>query len=165
MIFAMLVAASVVIGQATAGSQDDSDRDRSRLIGTWKLLSLERKTNQGDVSKPVGGDLIGRLMYDKAGRMSAQWMRRDRTVPPETSVLSTTPEAAREMLNGFDAYFGTFDVDESTRTVIHHVQGCVNPNVIGTDRRRVYKISGNQLILTAIENDSTFQIVWERLPD
>jgi hypothetical protein len=165
MIFAMLVAAYVVMAKPLREARTTPIVIGSRLIGTWKLLSLERKTKQGDVSKPFGGDLIGRLMYDKAGRMSAQWMRRDRTVSPETSVLSTTPEAAREMLNGFDAYFGTFDVDESTRTVIHQVQGCVNPNVIGTDRRRVYKFSGNQLISTAIENDSTFQIVWERLPD
>ena len=29
-------------------------------------------------------------------------------------------EELREAVNGFIAYFGTFDVDESTQTVIHH---------------------------------------------
>jgi hypothetical protein len=32
-------------------------------------------------------------------------------------------------------------------------------------KKRSGRISGNHLILTAIENDSTLQIGWERLPD
>jgi hypothetical protein len=34
-------------------------------------------------------------------------------------------------------YFGTFDIDEATRTVIHHVQASLVPSYVGTDLKRM----------------------------
>jgi hypothetical protein len=51
---------------------------------------------------------------------------------------------------GFIAYFGTFDVDESTQTVIHHVQACLVPSWVGTDLKRTYRFNASRLVLTAV---------------
>jgi len=66
---------------------------------------------------------------------------------------------------GFIAYFGTFDVDESAKTVIHHVQACLVPSWVGTDLKRTYRFEANRLVLTATAATSVLELVWEREPD
>jgi hypothetical protein len=69
----------------------------------------------------------------------------------------------REMVTGFAAYFGTFDIDESSRTVIHHVQAALIPSWVGKDLRRTYEFpSAGQLILTAASDVGTTRLVWQR---
>ena len=53
---------------------------RDRFIGVWKLISCERKSNDGKLSYPYGEKPIGRITYDKAGRMSAILMRPGRRI-------------------------------------------------------------------------------------
>lgn len=85
-----------------------------------------------------GEKVIGRITYDKAGRMSGQMMRLGRhpTLPPEGALLRATParKRIREVVSGFIAYFGTFDVDEPAQTVSHHIQACLIPSWVGTDQ-------------------------------
>ena len=142
---------------------------RSRFIGVWRLVSVESRAKNGDISYPYGDKPIGRITYDKAGRMSAQLMRPARNGPAsitgQTAARNASPEELREMLNGFASYFGTFDIDESTRTVIHHVRASLYPRAVGTDLMRTYEFSGNRLILTAVLEDSVNRLVWEREPD
>jgi hypothetical protein len=70
----------------------------------------------------------------------------------------------RDTTNGYVAYFGTFVVDESAHTVIHHVEASLTPAWVGTDLKRTYRFSGNRLTLTAITG-SVLELVWEREPD
>ena len=69
----------------------------------------------------------------------------------------------RDILTGFASYFGTFDIDEPSQTVIHHVQAHLIPSRVGTDLRRTYEFSGStQLILTAVSDQGTTRLVWQR---
>ncbi len=135
-----------------------------RFIGVWKLVSCESKAKNGSVSYPFGEKPVGRITYDKAGRMSAQLMRPGRR-PAGLSLRGASAEDLREVLNGFAAYFGTFDVDQAARTVIHHVQGGLIPGRVGTDLRRAYEFTGNRLILTAAGEEAVLRLVWERERD
>jgi len=142
----------------TAAGQQTAQPARERLVGTWKLVSIEAVSKEGAIQRPYGTEPIGRISYDRGGRMSAQWMRRDRK--PGRGV-----ETAQALLDEFDSYFGTFELDDSSQTVIHHVEGALNPNMIGTDRRRSYEFEGKRLVLSYRLDDSTWKVVWERLPD
>ena len=137
---------------------------RNRFIGVWKLVSCERKSSGGDLSYPYGEKPIGRITYDKAGRMSAQLMRSERRSLSGATLRTASPRELGEVL-GFVAYFGTFDIDEATRTVIHHVQASLVPSFVGTDLKRTYEFAGNQLILTARTDDGALRLIWEREPD
>ena len=112
---------------------------------------------------------MGRITYDKAGRMSAQLMRPGRrsTVAPGVGLIdgSASAEEIRESVNGFIAYFGRFDVDEASNTVIHHVQACLVPSWVGADLKRTYRFSSNRLLLTAASTLGSTDLVWEREPD
>jgi hypothetical protein len=156
-----------------AAGQTNKSHVRDRFIGVWSLVSYEATNkSSGEVSYPLGPKPFGRLTYDAAGRMSAQLMdprRRAIGGSPERSALAGAQKASceemREMLSGFSAYCGTFDVDESSRTVIHHVQACLIPSWVGSEQHRQFEFSGNQLILTSAKQDSVGRLVWQRERD
>ena len=125
-------------GQAPAAPQQGAARGapitstppgaRDRFVGVYRLVSF------GNTAQ------IGRIYYDRAGRMGAQLH------PPGRKPLPTAPATPtvadyREMLRGFVAYYGTYDVDETTRRVAHHIESASNPAWIGTDFIRWYPSS------------------------
>jgi hypothetical protein len=142
---------------------------RDHFLGVWTLISCERKSKDGKVDYPYGEKPIGRITYDHAGRMSAQLMRPGRrsTVPPGVGLSSATvgTEELRETAAGFQSYFGTFDIDEASSTVIHHVQASFVPSWVGTDLKRTYKFSSNRLALRAAYLGGFIDLIWEREPD
>ena len=75
--------------------------------------------------------------------------------------LQTPMNRSRAAVDGYIAYFGTFDVDESAHTVIHHVQACLVPSWVGTDLKRTYRFNTNRLALTAVTT-SVLELIWER---
>jgi hypothetical protein len=135
---------------------------RKRLIGVWKLLSLEVAAD-GNVLHPYGEDPIGRLTYDEAGRMSAQLMKpgRKSAIEDPEAVGNASCDELRQIADGYAGYYGTFTLDEGRKTVIHHVEACSLPAWVGTDQMRQYEFVGAHLVLRA--GSST--LVWERLPD
>ena len=143
----------------------------NRFVGVWRLVSYESKDKvSGEVLHPYGANPVGRIAYDAAGRMSAQLMRPGRraiggssTRGSASAVRDASPDDMREILSGFTAYFGTFDIDESSRTVIHHVEAHLIPGWVGADLRRSYEFSGaDRLILTASLDQSVNRLVWQR---
>jgi hypothetical protein len=139
---------------------------RDRFAGVWKLIQYARRSSDGQISFPYGEEPVGRITYDLAGRMSALLMRPGRrsTVAPGIGLPAgkASCEEMREALNGFTAYFGTFDVDESAATVIHHVQASLVPSWVVTDLRRTYRFHGDRLTLTATTGGDSVELVWER---
>ena len=101
--------------------------------------------------------------------MSAQLMRpgRQSTVPSGVALIAGNASAAeiREAVNGFIAYFGKFDVDESSKTVVHHLEACLVPSWVGTDLKRTYRFDSNRLLLTAASAENTLEVLWEKEPD
>jgi hypothetical protein len=157
-----------LLGVAAAAGAQAAPSDRDKLIGAYKLRSYKRRSQDGTEADVLGPEPIGRITYDRAGRMSAFLMRPERARLLSTAEMANaTPEQLREVirtLNGFTAYMGTFDVDEKTNTVTHHVKAIANPASVGTDFPRKYRFEGNLLHLRA-EGNVTLDLVWEREPD
>jgi hypothetical protein len=142
---------------------------RSRLIGVWKLRSCVRTFKDGRTEYHFGKQPVGRIEYDKAGRMSALLMRPDRrsTLPPGVELDQATNEELRDAVTGFVSYFGTYDIDEATQTVVHHVEASLSPSWVGIDLNRSFHFDAGRLILTrpAPDGSSSDKLVWEREPD
>ncbi len=153
---------------AAASALQAAPSARDRFIGVWRLIRCESRFHDGHIEYPYGEKPVGRITYDKAGRMSAQLMRSGRrsTVPSGVGLVAgnAPPDEIREAVDGFASYFGTFDIDESTKTVTHHVQACLVPSWVGTDLNRTYQFTGNRLTLTATTT-SVRELVWEREKD
>ena len=144
---------------------------RERFLGVWKLVSYARRGTNGQVDYPYSERPVGRITYHASGRMSAQLMRPGRKSAMPVGVSFANGAAANVMANdaelreaagGFIAYFGTFDVDESTTAVIHHVEACLVASWVGHDLLRKYRFLGNRLMLSAVTGNLAVDLVWER---
>lgn len=164
-------AASALLLCPFASGKMKASAIHQKFWGVWRLISIEsRDKATGEVRYPYGSNPVGRLTYDASGRMSAQLMnptRRHIGGPPNRTSAAAMRDAStddlREILTGYAAYFGTFDIDETARTVIHHVQACLTPSWVGGDLRRTYEFTGaNRLILTVSGDQAVTRLVWER---
>ena len=139
------------------------------LVGVWKLVSCEREMTNGRIDRPLGEQPVGRLIYDAGGRVSVQLMRAGRRAEAakaartswEAAEMATCDEI-REMVAGYLAYFGTYEVDEATRTVSHTVLGSLIPAWVGTNRKRTYELEGDALRMTLQRGETTERYVWRR---
>jgi hypothetical protein len=143
----------------------------NKLVGTWKLVSIEERDAEGRLVTPLdyGPAPIGMIMYDASGHMSVHAMRRDRPRLASDDVHLATPEKAKAAFVGYGAYFGTYTVDERAGLVTHHVQGSLIPNWEGSEQRRRFTISGDKLVLEpptiqAAGQKRTRRLTWQRLP-
>ena len=132
------------------GAQKVLGPDAERFIGTYKLIS----------SGGSGENPIGRIHYDRVGRMHVMFHARAREPLPQNA----TAEDYRESIRGMQAYFGTYTVDEIAKTVTHHMEGALSPNDVGRDRVRWYTFDGNRLNLLTSQT-ATVPLVWEKLPE
>jgi len=139
-----------------------------QFVGAWKLVSCEARSSNGEVVYLYGRDPFGILTYDSSGNMSVLLMRRDRPRFASGELLSGTPEEIKAAFEGFNAYCGTYDVNEEKRKVTHHVEGSSFPNWVGTDQVRFFEFSGDQLLLTTPPitrggEQLTVHLMWARI--
>ena len=135
---------------------------KERLIGTWRLLSYETDEQEGKRGKPYG-DAVGRLDYDEHGNMSGQVMRPGRA---RVELGDGNAQQVRAAYLGYIAYFGTYEVASDGRSVVHHVQGALNPAWVGGQQVRRLRFEGERLILSADVHKNgatvTHTLIWER---
>ena len=141
----------VTCGGAFIGWSSAQSRNAVRdwIVGAWELDTRTVRRENGDVIlDPVLGKApTGRLHYDASGAMMLQMMRQDRTGPISAPSNADDAKNPRIVL-GYDAYFGTFDVNESRGTITHHVEGSLFPEDLGKDFTRQLAIEGDRLTLT-----------------
>ncbi len=136
----VLVRASM---QSTRGSV------RERIAGAWRLESRTvTQANGATLLDPVlGQQPVGRLFYDASGHMMLQMMRQGRA--QAISVPANPLEAKNpRIVLGYDAYFGTFTVNEAEGTITHRVEGSLFPEDLGKDFRRFYTLDGDTFTLS-----------------
>ena len=116
----------------------------NRLVGNWSLLSYLTEHPDGSAGKPYG-DAVGRLSYDEHGYMAGQVMRPGRL--PVTPGQWATQEV-RSAYAGYIAYFGRYEISAAADTVVHHVEGALNPGWVGGRQVRRMRFEGDLLILS-----------------
>jgi Lipocalin-like domain len=158
----------IIVGAiALSGVASAQTGARSRLIGVWKLRSCLRTFKDGHTEHPFGEQPVGRIEYDKAGRMSALLMRpgRHSTLPPGMELDKAPNEELRDAVTGFVAYFGTYEIEEATQKVVHHVEASLSPSWVGTDLKRSFRFDAGRLILIRPAPDTSDELIWERESD
>jgi|SRR5882762_3993123 len=116
---------------------------REKLIGAWHLAHID---SPGQDGKPTDiPQLQGMLIYTRDGHMSVQLM-----YPKSTNALSN-----EYVQNGYEASFGSYDVDEAKHMLTHHVQGSITGALlVGKDLPRVYQFTADgELIIRSARPD------------
>lgn len=134
-----------------------------QVVGTWKLIS-EKVQRGGEMSEPLGSDPLGLMMLDRSGHVMMTIARRDLPTIAAKRRDAGTPEENKGILSGLLAYYGTFKV-EPEGVLTYHIESSSFPNWIGTDQKRAFKLSGDEMTWTnyapAITGE-TAVLVWKR---
>ena len=153
----LLGVVSLLIGataMTVSGGQNRSGNGGigGRFVGAWRLASLEAEGADGKTHR---ADSTGLLVFTRDGHMSVQVM--ERNPQPQTP---TGPEQYSQ--GGYEASFGTYEINESTHVFTFHVEGALVRTLVGKDLPRAFEFSGKQLIVRSTRPDEHWRVTWER---
>ena len=143
------------------------------MIGTWELTLREDRTAQGMlVAEPaLGPEPLGLLIYDRGGNFAAQFMKRDRSVAgPDDNAGDNAPAGTNNTraTGGYDAYFGTYSVNDDQGTVTQTLSAALSPQNVGQVVTRALEVSGDTMTIrvattTAAGEAVTRLLLWQRV--
>jgi len=141
----------VVAGLASAQSAKQPAGDREKLIGAWHLARIEAPGPDGkptNIPQPKG-----MLIYTRDGHMSVQLMYPKSSNAPDNEYVQ----------DGYEASFGSYDVDEATHMLTHHVQASNTRDLlVGKDLSRIYNLTDDGLlIIRSARSDEHWSVTWE----
>lgn len=158
--FTVLLASSWITGSAVAQQAITKDQ----LVGTWSLSSTVNLMNDGTRFDPYGGKGAGLLMFDDAGHFSLQIIRRDMPRFASNNRTKGTAAEYEAVAVGTLAYFGTYRLDDTGKTMSLHIENSSFGNFSGTDQKRTVALAGDELTLTnaAAASGGTATLTWKR---
>jgi hypothetical protein len=117
------------------------------MQGVWWLLSREDWTKDGQrrIDPIMGTNPVGILAYAR-DRFSAQFMKRDRTDDPNNQIPHSGQNNTSSA-GGYDAYFGSYQVNEETGKVAHTLIGSITPANIGLTVSRNVRVDDDKLTI------------------
>jgi hypothetical protein len=138
------------------------------LPGSWLLESRIDVTTSGrrHPDPLLGEDPVALLVYDHSGHFSAQFMKRDRSVLTQAAPANASNNTQAQA--GYDAYFGTYSVDDTRGTVTQELLGSLSQGNVGMVLTRAMHVQGNTLVIsldtTAVDGTPvTRTLTWRRL--
>ena len=122
------------------------------LIGTWRLVSREDRTASGQrrIEPGLGSDPVALLIYDRGGNFAAQFMKRDRLAAAAAAAPSPAGTGApnnSRAVGGYDAYFGSYTVDDVAGTVTQRLEGALSAENVGLVLTRSMRVTGDELVI------------------
>jgi hypothetical protein len=119
----------------------------SAIVGLWRLISREDYDRDGRrcIDPIMGPHPLGVLCF-APGYFAAQFMNPDRTGTSATGPASSGANNSGAV-SGYDAYFGTYTLDEVTGTVTVRLEGALSPANIGHALTRDIRVERDRLII------------------
>ncbi|HEX5030015.1 MAG TPA: lipocalin-like domain-containing protein [Candidatus Eisenbacteria bacterium] len=123
----------------------------SAILGSWWLLSRLDHDDSGNrhVCPILGSEPLGYLSFTPR-RFSAQFMRRGReleTEPPRVPAATAAAANNTGAVDGYDAYFGTYELDAARGTVVVTLEAALAPSNIGKTFLREIRVVDGRLII------------------
>lgn len=146
LLLSLILVSSVAAAQSARNATDRNTEIENRLVGAWKLISLEEPSG-GEQSHKA--DCAGMFVFTREGKASVQVMYRN----------AQTGSAYAQ--GGYEASYGSYHIDDSS-TFTLHIEGGLVRTLIGKDLKRAYEISGNRLTVKSTDPHEHWKVVWER---
>jgi Lipocalin-like domain len=140
----------LALAQSAPKQSGDGASAREKFVGAWRLAWMEEPGPDGTITRIT--DRKGTLMYTRDGRMSVQIQ-----FPESQSSLSND-----YVLNGYEASFGTYEVNEETQTITRHVEGSITRGLVGRRLTRAYRFSDGRLTMRSVRPEERWSTTWER---
>ena len=156
----MVTVLGIAVLTAPAFGQQKSLKDQ--LLGAWELVSIDSVRADGSRLTAFGDNPGGIAFFDSTGHYIITVMRSDQPKYAVNDRTKGTADENKATVQGTFTYFGTYTI--SDRTLNIHVVGSSFPNWNGTDQKRSFTVSGDDLKLTnpVASTGGTTEVVWKR---
>jgi Lipocalin-like domain len=133
-----IVALALVVAGPVAAALAQGSSLKDQLVGQWQLVSIGINN-----AAPYGDSPTGSMLLDAAGHYS---------------IIVISNGGARNI-----SYYGTYTVDESSKSVTMHVAGGTRANADGQDQTRQVTVDGDQLVeQTPPGRKGSIKMTWKR---
>src|SRR4030095_15916078 len=107
------------------------------LPGTWELLSRTDVNDAGELrdEPSLGSDPIALLISARSGVLRPQFLKRGRAATAGGDAATAGSNNTRTQ-GGYDAYFGTYAIDDATGTDTQRLGGALSAAGVGLEMPR-----------------------------
>lgn len=155
-----LMALSVVVvlgGQWAAANAEGKTATENataaaeKLVGAWRLVSMQDTAADGKVTQTT--NVKGMLLYTRDGHLSVQ----------VSYPLDAAPADNDYVKGGYEASFGSYEVDAKAHIVTHHVEAANVSALVGKALPRSYTLSGDRMTLSSTNPTEKWAVTWQHL--
>ena len=126
-----------LVSLTVLASAQSNSRIPPELVGTWRLVSIEGEGGRGVPTYNPTGTIV----YDNTGHMAVQI-----AYSSKRGAIATVEEKS-VAFDTYTAYYGTYTVNASEMSIVHHIEGSLRPSDIGQDFFRYYEFKGARLVI------------------
>ena len=134
------------------------------MIGSWALVANVNIREDGTRVDVYGADPKGIQIFDSSGRFALITTRPDLPRFASKNRLTGTPEENAAIVEGSNAFYGTYTVNN--RVLTHKIEGGTWAAWNGTEQQRqILSFSGDEMkwaIVGTVGGRS--EVTWKRLP-
>ena len=120
------------------------------VVGTWHLVHIDSIGPDGKPSEAP--QPTGMLIYTKDRHAAVQLMY------PQTSLSNEFVH------DGYEATFGTYNLDEGKHQLVYHVEGsATREKLVGTSETLHYDFPDSRhMVIRPTQADQHWSVIWER---
>ena len=170
----------LVLGPAATPGQ--AQRQPAPIVGTWLLESIADTLASGAIAYWMGPLPTGAIIYTASGHVSVQFVRDPRPLSSGgtgsgadlTRLAGADPfqslgaDELRDVVSGYYAYFGRYQVSVAGDSITHVVETSLRPNEVGVTYRRAIRIERDRLFISLqaeVEGIPRHRVLtWRRAP-
>jgi hypothetical protein len=118
---------------------------KHRLVGTYRLLSMESFGSDGTVEHNFGAHPEGFITYTPEGYMLAILSRSDRPPFADGDILGGSKDEQAQAFLSASSFSGRYEIREGK--VFHYLEAATFPNWKGTTQARDFELTDTHLTL------------------
>jgi hypothetical protein len=137
-----------------------------QIEGSWLLVSMTYKDDEGKEVDLYGKSPLGILTYDENGYMNAQMGYSNRQNFRHQSLGEGSMDEITNAYKTYMAYYGKY-YEKEPGMIIHQVEGCLFPNWQGKEEIRYARIEDGLLVISTPptlfgNGEIVIKAVWRR---
>lgn len=156
----------LVVNSAIA--QNAKQTMKTELLGSWTLVSVENINSDGTKNLPYDVNPRGILFFDEKGNYAIEIYKNERPKIISGDKNKCTPEENAAIVQGSNAHFGVYEIDENQKVITFKIKTASFPNWEGTTQKRSYTYMDNKLKYVVTNTTQggksvTAEVVWKKL--
>jgi len=134
---------------ASAAAAQTAKSLKQQIVGTWNFVVAEVAAPDGKKSFPFGETPKGILIFTADGRFAQIHVAADAPKIASNNRMTGTPDEYAAIMRRSLSVFGTYTVDEASKTVTYNIVSSSFPNWEGeAQTRNIDKLTDDEFVNT-----------------